>query len=173
MIFAGHAVFNFHDPESFEYNIDWIALSLSRLNRFNGYTKYPYSVAQHSVYCALQIDNGDPELALAALLHDAAEAFVGDVTRPLKQLCPDYLNIEDRVQRAIYRYYELPERMPDAVKEVDVGMLVTEMRQLTLLPPERLSQLPEGYPLEIHEWEPLGAYARFIQHFYLLEARRD
>lgn len=62
-----------------------IAPALARIPRFNGHTIEPYSVAQHSVLCAeaAEDETGDPELAAHCLLHDAHEAYVGDLTSPV------------------------------------------------------------------------------------------
>lgn len=69
-----------------DIDITDIMHSLSFINRYNGHTKFPYTVAQHSVYVA-QLEykhSQNARQALAALLHDAAEAYIGDIVRPLK-----------------------------------------------------------------------------------------
>ena len=69
-----------------DIDITDIMHSLSQINRYNGHTKFPYTVAQHSVYVAkLEYEHSkDARRALAALLHDAAEAYIGDIVRPIK-----------------------------------------------------------------------------------------
>lgn len=69
-----------------------ICHSLAHLCRFNGHTREFYSVAQHSCIVAELVPE---EHKLAALLHDATEAYLGDITRPLKQWMPDYRGFED------------------------------------------------------------------------------
>lgn len=119
--------FDFTDPENSEFTIEDIAHALAHICRFTGHPRFFYSVAQHSVLCSLICA---PEHALVTLMHDAAEAFVGDVSRPLKALLPDYKVIETRVEEAIANRFLLPYPWPDEVKRVDAMMLRHEQRSL-------------------------------------------
>lgn len=86
-------------------NITDIAKALSNIPHWNGQTKVPFTVAQHSVMvCWLAPD----ELKPLALMHDAAEAYIGDITKPLKQLLePTITQIEARIRIAINQKYKL------------------------------------------------------------------
>lgn len=104
-----------------------ISHALSIINRFTGHSKCPYSVAQHSVMVS---NLCQPEHALWGLLHDASEAYLGDVATPLKNVLPGYRELEEHVQRTIARVFHLPWPMPAAVKEADLRALMGEKRDL-------------------------------------------
>lgn len=104
-----------------------IAHALACINRYTGHTKVPYSVAQHSVMVSRLC--GD-EHALWGLMHDASEAYLGDVARPLKVMLPQYVTLEHSVQRAIAQAFGLSWPIPPAVKVADNRALIAEKRVL-------------------------------------------
>lgn len=104
--------FDILKPEDYEFDIDEIATALSNICRYTGHVNKFYSVAEHSVLVSRLVPS---RLALAGLLHDASEAFVGDVSSPLKRLLPDYKRIEERVQEAIADQFGLPYPFPQEV----------------------------------------------------------
>lgn len=125
---ADGAAFAFLNPEATPISIENIAHALARINRFTGHFKtLCYSTAQHS---CIACDNttGDP---FDALMHDAVEAVIGDLSSPFKQLVPDYKAHEDRLQQHFADRFGFtpPDRSP-SVKRVDIEALCTEQRDL-------------------------------------------
>lgn len=124
--------FNLLEPTPAMVEIEDIAHALSNLCRFTGHTKAFYSVAEHSILTSYLV----PETyGLEALLHDAAEAYIGDVSSPLKQLLPEYKVIEERIDQAIRRRFCLPGQPAQFIKDADLMMLATEKRDL--MPPDQ------------------------------------
>lgn len=107
-----------------------IAHALSLINRYTGHTVVPYSVAQHSIHVSKLVAD---EHALWGLLHDASEAYLGDVSRPLKSMLPDYKRLEEMVQRAIADRFALGWPIPSEVKAADNVALMAEKRDLMAL----------------------------------------
>ena len=111
-------------PESYKFKIKEIASSLSKINRFTGGTKFPYSVALHSIYVSMLVS---PRNAKAALLHDASEAYIGDFISPVKNAVPALQLIEDNIQSEIYKQFNL---IPDKydIRQADMTMLEIERK---------------------------------------------
>jgi hypothetical protein len=117
-------------PELNDIRITDIAEHLSRICRYGGALRSDvqfYSVAQHSVLCSLHVP---PDHAVEALLHDAAEAYVGDMVRPLKLMMPEYRAVEDQIDRLIRQKFNLPAEMSTLVKQADRSACATERRDL-------------------------------------------
>lgn len=130
------------DPSPNDIRIDDIARALSHLCRYNGQTSRFYSVAEHSVLAAEMAGRMGHPISVQrwALLHDASEAYVGDMIRPLKKEIPQFEEIEERVQRAIARRFNLPWPMYPIIKEIDNILCSTEKDQL--LPNHRGHEWP-------------------------------
>lgn len=148
--------------------IEDIARGLSNTCRFAGQMENFYSVAQHSVYVSQIVP---PEYALEALLHDATEAYMGDITSPLKAMLPDYKAIEKRVDTAIRGRFGLPLVMTMDVHHADLVMLATERRDFEISPgcgfPE-LSTIDPHDDIIIHTLTPPQAYRQFMARFETL-----
>jgi len=128
----------FPDPDA--VHIPDIAHSLSLLNRFVGHTTRGYSVAEHSLWAWLIVEKEFPRdylLQLHALLHDAHEAYTGDVSGPLRMLLPDVAELSLMIDVAIYRHLgiALPTVAESAyLHEVDRRLRTTERRCPALMP---------------------------------------
>lgn len=138
------------DPQSSQIHLRDIAHALSMLTRANGHFPEFYSVGQHSIQCCREaMARGySQRIALACLLHDASEAYLSDVTRPVKKNIKEYRRIEQRLQDAIYRKYMksgLTEKETALVKLIDDVCLYYEFRhymgeELQTRPQEMASQ---------------------------------
>ena len=119
-------------PEKNMFSIEDIAHSLSMQCRFNGHTKKFYSVAQHSVLVSLICEC---ENALWGLMHDATEAYLCDLPRPIKRI-PEfkiYRDAEDNMMEKLASFYGLSLPIPEDVHIADKILLFTEKRDL--MPP--------------------------------------
>lgn len=122
---------NLLDPAPADINITDIAVGLSQVCRFGGHLPSMYSVAEHSLHVASMLHRqfGNDEWTLAGLLHDATEAYLGDMVRPLKLAMPDYQAAEERMADVIGVAFGLPDKWwrHPMVKEADEAALVWEM----------------------------------------------
>lgn len=121
-------------PKTEDIDITDIAHALSYLCRANGHFDRFYSVAQHSLNCAREaVSRGfDSKTALLLLLHDASEAYISDITRPVKLGLPEYRLIEERLQKTIYKSFKLipDEKMSECEKMIDNVMLYAEFSEM-------------------------------------------
>lgn len=97
-------------PDPVDITLNDVAHGLAHACRFAGHCRSFYSVAEHAVLCAayVRVTGGGTEMQLAALHHDDTEAFIGDVTRPLKALMPGYREMEHRLAAVIAQALSLP-----------------------------------------------------------------
>lgn len=126
--FSGQYV-NVFDPDPDTILIEDIAHALSHQCRFGGHLPMYYSVAQHSVLCAVSVPS---EHALAALLHDASEAYMLDIPSPIKKRLPEYKKLEDNLMQVIAKKFEFQYPLHDEVKNADKILLVKEWQKLMI-----------------------------------------
>ena len=120
---------NVFDPDPDTILIEDIAHALSQLPRFGGHLPKMYSVAQHSIACCILVPD---EFKMEALLHDASEAYLLDMPRPIKENLPDYKKVEANLQEIICKKFNLPFPMNKVIKEIDKEMLEFEWNVLML-----------------------------------------
>jgi hypothetical protein len=156
------------DPRPEDIDIIDIAHALSMQCRYNGHVQRFMSVAEH---CVLMSRVVAPEHALWALLHDATEAYVGDMIRPLKLHMPEYRAVEDRVMLAIAAAFDIDPDMPPEVKIADSRILLDERAALLGTPPGNWNVDGEPFGIEIPAWDPQAAEAQYLQRFAVLTGR--
>lgn len=155
-------------PNPADLDVVDIAHALSLLCRFNGHCRVFYSVAEHCLRVARILP---AELALWGLLHDAAEAYLSDVPRPIKAELPAFGQIEDRLLERIARHFGLIWPMPEAVAQADTRLLATEARDLMSEPPEPWALGVEPLPGLIEPLGPAAAEEAFLERFQALAPR--
>jgi hypothetical protein len=157
--------FDLENPIPEMVRVKDIAQALSQINRYTGHTKWPYSVAQHSVLCAQQGDLISERIGFLALIHDAQEAYVGDCSSPLKALLPNYEIYEEAAERAICTKLGVnPTKVErKKVHEIDLRMLATEAKQLLKKGPSLWSVDAEPYEFEIRKWSPRRAMMSWLE----------
>jgi hypothetical protein len=128
-LYSGNTI-NVLFPDIAVIDIVDIAHALSCQGRFSGHTSQFYSVAQHSVNVSTIVKG---PLQLTALLHDATEAYLIDMPRPIKRatnMGDRYREIEDNLYHTIAKRFGLLDPIPEEIKTADSVMLTTEMRDL-------------------------------------------
>jgi hypothetical protein len=164
---SGRAIFLTH-PEKSEFVVEDIAYGLSNLCRFAGQTTRFYSVAQHCVLVSAIMPT--PELALQGLIHDAAEAYTGDITSPMKSLMNGFKkDIELPIEEEIFRQLGVPFPMDPAIKAGDLLALATEIRDVmngTLWQ----HPLPDPLPRRLIAWKPKFARQMWLDQWASLTA---
>jgi hypothetical protein len=167
------------DPRAEEVHIDDVAKHLSRLCRFGGATNKFMSVAEHCWHCSQIVPEHE---ALEALLHDAAEAYVGDMIRPLKTL-PGlgdlYLKVESGIERVVAERFDLVYPWPKSVKKADEFVVGAEVAlnirsKVSNHLSDDIDARMEGLKsdLQFYYWSSELAEAFFLQRFYELANKR-
>jgi 5'-deoxynucleotidase YfbR-like HD superfamily hydrolase len=155
--------FDLLNTTTYMINIKDIAHALSNVCRFGGHSCKHYSVAQHSVLASYIVSD---EFKLCALMHDATEAYIGDMVSPLKAVIPQFKEIEQNLWEVIAKKYNLPKYLPEEVKLADMQMLKAEKKYL--LPETDPWDFLEGIRetnLYIEPWTSEYSNWRFMQSF--------
>ncbi len=139
-----------------------IATVLSRTLRFAGHSRWPYTVAQHSVLVARRFSSGRRQMV--ALVHDAPEVFIGDISAPLKAYLgganSDLASLEWRIWEWIAGIHGWIPEFISQVEAEDLRALATEARDVMLDPPRAWLELPDPWPQFIEPWH--ADYARDV-----------
>lgn len=152
-----------------DIDIEDIAHSLSNICRFGGHCRQFYSVAQHSVLVAWAVS---PQNKLSAILHDATEAYCGDMVRPLKMMMPIYREMEAGIWAVICNRFGLDHTLDSEIDRADARVLLAEKRDL-LINHEHVWELPQckypdldPYPLDpIQPWTSARSKSEFLRFY--------
>lgn len=163
---ADGAYFDYLAPDPDVVTLNAVARGLANTCRFGGQCTRFYSVAEHSIYVSRIVP---PEFALQGLFHDAAEAFIVDMPKPLKEILADYKVVEDRVEAVIFPKLGLPAKLDALVKRADTVMLATEQVQL-MANRDRWKWTDKIKPLDLklQLFSPEAAYFAFTERAYEL-----
>lgn len=153
-------LFDVFKPNAEDIRIIDIAHALSNLCRYGGHSPKFYSVAQHSVLCSLL--EGTPLEQMECLLHDASEAYMVDLPRPIKRNIAEYVKIEDNLLGVIFGHFKLNFPLSDRVHKIDNDMLQFEYK----------SFYDEINPNFVF-WTPEEAKDKFIARYNELKAQID
>jgi uncharacterized protein len=145
-------LFDVFEPKAENIRIVDIAHALSNLCRYGGHSPRFYSVAQHCVICSHQ--EGTPIEKLEFLLHDASEAYMVDLPRPIKRNIEQYRTIEDNLLKVIFEHFGLTFPLTDKVHQVDNDVLAFEYDNFYTNPNS-----------EFEFWSPEKAKAEFLARF--------
>jgi hypothetical protein len=155
--------FHILEPSLDDICIEDIAHALSMQTRYNGHCLNFYSVAEHCCYIS---DRCSKPNKLWGLLHDASEAYVCDIPRPLKPHLTDYKLIETRIMYVIADKFNLLGVMPSEVKALDNRILVNERLQNMSTPPQEGANTGDVIEdLELQFWTPGLARYEFLKRF--------
>lgn len=158
--------FDILDPKPDMINIDDLAHHLANQCRFTGATRHHYSVAQHSYYCSFLTPL---KFAFEALMHDASEAYLCDMSRPVKhctKLGEVYRELEERIQNAVQAKFGIAPGMSAEVKIADNLMLFAEKAQL--MQSGWWTSKGEAANIKIEKWSPERAEIEWRVRFFAL-----
>jgi hypothetical protein len=172
------------EPTPDQICLEDIARALSQQCRFAGHSSVFYSVAEHSIHVCnrvkeilevgeailptppgLGVVEEHHKLLASALLHDASEAYLLDIPRPLK-IHPEmefYREQHAKTMKAILEKFGIQEGKPDIVTRADNEMLATEKEQVMAPPPKSWGPMLDPIPITLSCWNPGRAYNIFMK----------
>lgn len=164
MMTATGRKFHPFDPRPDDIDIADIAHALARICRYGGHTERFYSVAEHSVHVSRIVA---PELKLGALLHDAAEAYLGDIPRPIKYSAAmaGWREAEARLESVIGERFGIPFPMHPSVKKIDDRMIIDEWAALMPATTEDIGVTGKPLNCRIRCWGVGRAEMEFLRTF--------
>ena len=148
-------LFDVFNPSMEDIKIEDIAHSLSNICRYGGHSPKFYSVAQHCVICSHK--EGTISEKLEFLLHDASEAYLADMPRPIKRNMKNYMEMEDSLLELIFKKFQLNFPLSDRVHEVDDVVLAYEYRSFFEIKDENFEF-----------WSPEYSKKMFLDRYYEL-----
>lgn len=152
------------DPRPEEIEIEDIAHALAHQCRYSGHTSQFYSVAEHSYFLSYHVSMKN---AFTALMHDASEAYLIDIPRPLKRYMVNYQQHESNLMKIIAEKFGFDWPLPAEVKIQDKRILINERQHFMRIPPmpwfnEVITPI-QG--LDLYGWSSLRAKSMFLRRF--------
>lgn len=163
--FTGRAVYPL-DMRPEDIVLKDIAHSLALQCRFTGHCRVPYSVGEHSLRVLWELCDEPLDVRRWGLLHDAAEAYMQDIPRPVKRSIKGWQEIEVQIESCIATRFNLTLPIPPEVLNMDFVLLATEARDLMARPPQSWGDLPDPLRVSI---SPLSW--RTVESLFLREAK--
>lgn len=169
---SGHYV-DLLNPEPESIDIKSIAAALSKVCRFGGHSPRFYSVAEHCIHATVLATKSEftGDALRAVFLHDAAEAYIGDMVKPLKVMIPAYEEFERRIEGAIQVAFDVDfDRWHKTIKRFDRAMLKAE--KVSMWPEDAetwsgFGEIPD-VAVEFQFWTPETAESQFLAMAELL-----
>lgn len=177
-------------PELLEINIEDIAHAESRNNRYGGHLEVEhYSVAQHSwlvesIASSILLKTV-PTISehslylfrLQALLHDASEALLQDMPKPIKETLPDFVSLEKKLETHIFTAFGLPLFIHGTIKEVDKMIRVAEVINFNrkwnytefFIPGKTTEDYKMYLDMVLFPWSPSEAKNMFLRRYYEIQ----
>lgn len=148
------------DIEATKFDIYDFSHAIGQINRYTGNTLQPYSVGEHSVKGSRTKEVIDAGVARAFLLHDCSEVIVNDVPKPVKDQLPEYVKLEEIVQRHIFKCFDEPWDNMATLDPYDKRMCQDEMMQIFPVP-RNIGREPMNFTVDF--WIPEETEWNFLE----------